>query len=61
MNESVKKFVTSLGLLCETWTLTYNKFVEQGYSAKEAMNHTQAFMTAFLVASSQQGSGNKGA
>lgn len=59
MNEGLKAFVSSLGILCETWTLTYNKFIEQGYSVKEAMTHTQAFMTAFLTATTANGGKNE--
>ena len=60
MNDALKKFIEGMGALCETWTLTYNKFIEQGYSAKDAMAHTQAFMTAFLTASHHAPDSNKG-
>ena len=48
MNDELKSFVNNIGILCETWTLTYKSFISQGMNPKEAMAHTQGFMTAFI-------------
>lgn len=48
MNEKFKAFVNEVGVLCETWTIIYRNFIGQGLDPKEAMMHTQGFMTAFF-------------
>lgn len=58
MNNNLKNFVNNMGVLCETWTLTYNNFLSQGMDAKDAMMHTQGFMSAF-IATAMQTSGGK--
>lgn len=58
MNEGFKNFVGNLGVLCEMWTLTYKSFLSQGMNPKEAMAHTQGFMTA-LISSTTQPNGGK--
>lgn len=59
MNDGLKNFVNSMGVLCEMWTLTYSSFINQGMCAKDAMMHTQAFMTAVVSASMQNEGGKK--
>lgn len=49
MNDKLNSFITSLGVLCETWTIVYKNFLGQGMDAKEALAHTQGFMTAFMA------------
>ena len=56
-NDGLKAFVNSMGVLCEMWTLTYQNFLKQGMNAKDAMIHTQGFMTALVAASMQNGGG----
>lgn len=48
MNEQLNAFMTSLGVLCETWTIVYKNFMSQGMNAKDALTHTQGFMAAFI-------------
>lgn len=48
MNEKLDSFLTNIGVLCETWTIVYRNFIGQGMDAKEAMMHTQSFMTTFI-------------
>lgn len=48
MNENLQAFVASMGVLCEIWTLTHKNFVAQGMNEKDAMTHTQGFMTTFM-------------
>ena len=48
MNKKVKSFIDNIGLLCETWTITYRQFRRQGLKKKEALNHTRGFMTAYI-------------
>jgi hypothetical protein len=53
MNEQLNTFLTSIGALCETWTVVYQSFLNQGLSHSDAMAHTQGFMTAFISSGSQ--------
>ena len=48
MNDKLNSFITNLGVLCETWTIIYKNFISQGMNTKDAMLHTQGFMTAFI-------------
>lgn len=57
MDDKLKSFVNNIGVLCETWTLTYNKFIGQGFTPKDAITHTQGFMTALITASMQNTGG----
>lgn len=59
MNDGLKSFVNNIGVLCETWTLTYSSFIKQGMNAKDAMAHTQGFMTSLIAASMQNAGDNK--
>ena len=56
-NEKLSSFITNIGIMCETWTLAYKNFINQGMSPKDAMTHTQGFMTAFIAGTSQNGGG----
>ena len=56
MNDALKSFVTNVGIMCETWMVAYNSFLKQGLDPKDAMTHTQGFMSAF-IASAMQNSG----
>lgn len=48
MPDKVKNFINNIGLLCETWIITYNSFREHGVEHRMALEHTKAFMTAFM-------------
>lgn len=50
MNGGAKDFINNMGVLCETWTVIYTKFKSQGMETKEAIMHTQGFMTALIAA-----------
>lgn len=58
MSDGLKSFINNIGVLCETWTVIYRQFLGQGMDSKEAMVHTQAFMTA-LISVNGQGNGGK--
>jgi hypothetical protein len=58
VNDGLKNFINNMGVLCETWTLTYKNFLSQGMDVKEAMMHTQGFMAA-LISATMQASGGK--
>lgn len=58
MDDKLKSFVTNVGVLCETWTVVYNNFIGQGLNPKDALVHTQGFMSAFIAGVMQNG-GNK--
>lgn len=60
MNEKFKSFVNSIGIMCETWYLAYNKFIQLGCDHKTALEHTNEFMTAFFSWTSQNGNENGG-
>jgi hypothetical protein len=48
MNENLKQFIKDIGVLCEMWTIIYKSFVNQGMTEKDALMHTQAFLTATM-------------
>lgn len=48
MNEKLNDFMNNMGLLCETWVLTYNNFIQRGLDHKAALEHTKAFMSSFM-------------
>lgn len=58
MSDGLKSFMSNFGVLCETWTLTYSNFLKQGMNAKDAMTHTQGFMSSLIAASMQTNNGN---
>lgn len=55
MNNKLNSYIESLGALCETWTIVYKNFLALNMDAKEALVHTQGFMTAFISAASTDG------
>ena len=55
MDNKLKNFIANMGMLCETWTVVYNSFISQGMAAKDALTHTQAFMSAFMASVPQNG------
>lgn len=56
MSDNLNKFISNMGILCETWLVTYNQFISHGLEHKVALEHTQSFMKAFMESST----GNKG-
>lgn len=56
MSDNINKFISNMGILCETWLVTYNQFLSHGLEHKAALEHTQSFMKAFMESST----GNKG-
>lgn len=48
MPERVKEFIKGIGILTETWMVTYNSFTAQGLDHTKALEHTKIFMTAFI-------------
>lgn len=59
MNDNLKNFVNNIGLLCETWALAYEKFIQMGYDNVTALRHTKEFMAAFMTAAGQNGGSDK--
>lgn len=57
MNNNLQNFMNNLGILCEIWTLTYNKFIQLGFDHKAAMEHTKEFMAAFTEAALRNNGG----
>lgn len=53
MTEQLKNFINNMSLLCETWIITYNAFIERGFKHDTALEHTKAFMAAFMEAATQ--------
>ena len=41
MNEKTLKFITSIGVMTETWTVIYQAFLSRGMSQEEAIIHTK--------------------
>lgn len=48
MSDELKNFCNNMGVLIETWMLTFRKFKELGLSDEEAIKHTQAFMVSLF-------------
>ena len=46
--DNLKNFVSSVGILCETWLIVYGKFIESGLDISTALVHTKEFMNAFI-------------
>lgn len=59
MDDKLKNFIANVGALCETWTVVYNSFMGQGMTAKDALMHTQGFMSAFMTSVTQNNGGEK--
>lgn len=59
MNDKVKEFINNMGVLCETWYVTYNNFVQLGLDHKTALEHTKEFMAAFMEGIVKNGGGAK--
>lgn len=47
-NEMVKQLFQGIGFMTEIWTMIYNGFISQGLPHDEAIEHTKAFMKAFM-------------
>lgn len=48
MNEKLKEFINGIGVMCETWMITYNNFVKMGLSQNDALLHTKHMTTVIL-------------
>ena len=59
MPERVKEFIKGIGILTETWMVTYNSFTAQGLDHAKALAHTQGFMTAFISSIMTTANNNK--
>lgn len=59
MNDNLNKFLNNMGILCETWIITYNEFIKRGMDHKLALDHTKEFMAAFMEAASKNGGGDQ--
>ena len=59
MNDKLNAFMTSIGVMCETWTIVYKNFIAQGMDVKDALMHTQGFMAAFMSAATDHDGGKK--
>ena len=58
MNEKVQQLLTGIGALIELWGVVYNGFLSRGFSKKEAIDHTAAFMK--LIMDNSMNSNNDG-
>ena len=48
MNDKLNNFISNMGVLCETWLVTYNQFIAHGLEHKAAIEHTKSFMSTFI-------------
>ena len=53
MTDGLQSFVNNIGLMCETWSLAYSKFIQMGFDHPAAMEHTKEFMSIFLSSAAQ--------
>ena len=58
MNGGFQEFMTNMGVMCETWTVTYQKFIEMGFDHGAALEHTKGLMTTIIAASLNNGGNN---
>ena len=56
-NEQLKDFFNAMGATTEICLIVYNSFRDGGMSEKSAIEHTQAFMTAFMTSLFKNGKG----
>lgn len=56
-NEQLKDFFNAMGATTEIWLIVYNSFRDGGISEESAIEHTQAFMTAFMTSLFKNGKG----
>lgn len=56
-NEQLKDFFNAIGATTEIWLIVYNSFRDGGMSEESAIEHTQAFMTAFMTSLFKNGKG----
>ena len=55
MNEKVQQIIMAVGALSELWTVTYKSFIGQGFSHKESLEHTAAFMKVLISGFDKKG------
>ena len=58
MNDSFKDFITNIGILCETWTIAYQKFIAMGLDHATAIEHTKELIATIMAASRNNGDNN---
>ena len=56
-NEQLKDLFNALGATTEIWLVVYNSFRDSGMPEQSAIEHTQAFMTAFMTSLLKNGKG----
>lgn len=47
-NDQVNQLIQGIGAMVELWTITYSGFKKQGFSDKDAVTHTEAFMSIMM-------------
>ena len=57
--DKLNSFINNVGVLCETWSVVYSNFISQGLEAKDALMHTQGFMSAFIASAVLINNGGK--
>ena len=56
-DEQLKDFFNAMGATTEIWLIVYNSFRDNGMAEGSAIEHTQAFMTAFMTSLLKNGKG----
>ena len=56
-NEQLKDLFDIMGAAAEIWLIVYNSFKDSGMAEESAIEHTQAFMTAFMTSLLKNGKG----
>ena len=56
-NEQLKDFFNAMGATTEIWLIVYNSFRNSGMAEESVIEHTQAFMTAFMTSLIKNGKG----
>lgn len=58
MDSGFTNFMNNIGIMCETWWVTYKKFITMGLSHDDAIAHTKEFMAMMLAALPNNGDAN---
>ena len=48
MDNMFDQLVIAIGSIAEMWAITYKSFLNQGFSEKEALVHTQALIKSII-------------
>lgn len=48
MNDKMAEFIKTIGVMSETWGLTYKSFLNQGFTPSESLIHTKMLISTMM-------------